>query len=99
MELSTDYIEKLNSIDFEWDFEYYEHLDGEDEPGLYSIRGEVAREWKKVKGWSQEKIEENSSIEFNQSEIAKIQSNAINTKSCSAYDKILLDHLFDMMDM
>ena len=39
MELSNDYVEQLKSVDLQWDFEYYEFLDGDDEPGLYFERG------------------------------------------------------------
>lgn len=97
MELSNDYLEQLRSVDLQWDFEYYEFLDGDDEPGLYSIRGDVSKAWKKAKGWAQENVDEGSSIEFTQTEIGEIQANAIANKSCSEYDKILLDHLLKEM--
>ena len=97
MKLNNEYIEKLKNVDLEWDFEYFEFLDGDDEPGLYLLRGEDAKTWKKAKGWSEENIEENSSIEFSQTEIAEIQSNAISNESCPEHDKILLDHLLNLM--
>ena len=53
-------------------FEDYEFLDGDDEPGLYLLRGEDAKTWKKAKGWSEENIEKNSSIQFSQTKIAEI---------------------------
>ena len=97
MELSNDYLEQLKSVDLQWDFEFYEFLDGDDEPGLYFIRGEVSKAWKKAKGWPQDKVDEASSIEFTQTEIGEIQANAIANKSCSEHDKILLDHLLEEM--
>ena len=97
MKLTSEYLDKLKSVDLEWDFEYYEFLDGDDEPGLYMIRGDDSKAWKKAKGWSEDKIEENSSIEFTQRDIAEIQSNAIENGNCPEYDKILLDHLLNLM--
>ena len=47
MKLNNEYIEKLKNVDLEWDFEDYEFLDGDDEPGLYLLRGEDAKTWKK----------------------------------------------------
>lgn len=97
MKLTSEYLDKLKSVDLEWDFEYYEFLDGDDEPGLYILRGDDSKAWKKAKGWSEDKIEENSSIEFTQRDIAEIQSNAIENGECPEYDKILLDHLLNLM--
>lgn len=97
MKLTSEYLDKLKSVDLEWDFEYYEFLDGDDEPGLYMLRGDDSKAWKKAKGWSEDKIEENSSIEFTQRDIAEIQSNAIENGECPEYDKILLDHLLNLM--
>ncbi len=97
MKLKKEFVEKLKSIDLEWDFEYYEFLDGDDEPGIYLLRGEDSKSWKKAKGWSLEDIEQNSSIEFSQKDIAKIQSNAVENENCSEHDKILLDHLLNLM--
>lgn len=97
MELTSEYLEKLKSVDLEWDFEYYEYLDGDDEPGLYMLRGEDSKAWKKAKGWSEDQVEDNSSIEFSQTEIAEIQANAIAKKSCPEFDKILLDHLLNLV--
>ena len=97
MKLTSEYLDKLKSVDLEWDFEYYEFLDGDDEPGLYMIRGDDSKAWKKAKGWSEDKIEENSSIEFTQRDIAEIQSKAIENGNCPEYDKILLDHLLNLM--
>lgn len=97
MKLDKEYLEKLKNVDLEWEFEYYEYLDGDDEPGLYMLRGDDSKAWKKAKGWSEDKIQQNSSIEFSQTEIAEIQSKAIENESCTEYDKILLDHLLDLM--
>ena len=97
MKLTSEYLDKLKSVDLEWDFEYYEFLDGDDEPGLYMLRGDDSKAWKKAKGWSEDKIEENSSIEFTQRDIAEIQSNAVENGECPEYDKILLDHLLNLM--
>lgn len=97
MKLTSEYLDKLKSVDLEWDFEYYEFLDGDDEPGLYMLRGDDSKAWKKAKGWSEDKIEENSSIEFTQRDIAEIQSNAIENGECPEYDKILLDHLLNLI--
>lgn len=97
MKLTSEYLDKLKSVDLEWDFEYYEFLDGDDEPGLYILRGDDSKAWKKAKGWSEDKIEENSSIEFTQRDIAEIQSNAIENGECPEYDKILLDHLLNLI--
>ena len=97
MKLTSEYLDKIKSVDLEWDFEYYEFLDGDDEPGLYMLRGDDSKAWKKAKGWSEDKIEENSSIEFTQRDIAEIQSNAIENGECPEYDKILLDHLLNLM--
>lgn len=87
----------MKSIDLEWDFEYYEFLDGDDEPGIYLLRGEDSKSWKKAKGWSLEDIVQNSSIEFSQKDIAKIQSNTVENENCSEHDKILLDHLLNLL--
>ncbi len=95
MELTNEYVELLKNIDLQWDFEYYEFLDGDDEPGLFFLRGDVSKAWKKAKGWPQEKVDEASSIEFTQTEIGEIQAKAIANKSCSEEDKILLDHLLE----
>lgn len=97
MKLTSEYLDKLKNVDLEWDFEYYEFLDGDDEPGLYMLRGDDSKAWKKAKGWSEDEIEENSSIEFTQRDIAEIQSNAIENGNCTEYDKILLDHLLNLM--
>ena len=97
MKLTSEYLDKLKSVDLEWDFEYYEFLDGDDEPGLYILRGDDSKAWKKAKGWSEDKIEQNSSIEFTQREIAEIQSNALENGNCPEYEKILLDHLLNLM--
>ena len=97
MKLSKDYLDKLKNVDLEWDFEYYEHLDGDDEPGLYFLRGDDSKAWKKAKGWSEDEIKENSSIQFSQTKIAEIQSKAIENESCPEYDKILLDHLLNLL--
>ena len=35
MKLNNEYIEKLKNVDLEWDFEYFEFLDGDVEPGIY----------------------------------------------------------------
>ena len=67
------------------------------QPGIYLLGGEDSKSWKKAKGWSLEDIEQNSSIEFSQKDIAKIQSNAVENENCSEYDKILLDHLLNLM--
>lgn len=97
MKLTSEYLDKLKSVDLEWDFEYYEFLDGDDEPGLYILRGDDSKAWKKAKGWSEDKIEQNISIEFTQREIAEIQSNALENGNCPEYEKILLDHLLNLM--
>lgn len=42
MELTNDYLEQLKSVDFEWDFEYWSPLNGDDEPQAYVLPAEVS---------------------------------------------------------
>lgn len=93
MELSNDYVEQLKSVDFEWDFEYWSPLYGEDEPGAYDLPAEISSAYAKAKGWDKTDVR----IEVRQDDIAKTQAQAIANKSCSEADKILLDHFLEEM--
>lgn len=93
MELTNDYLEQLKSVDFEWDFEYWSPLYGDDEPQAYVLPAEVSTAFAIAKGFENT----DNLIELRQDGVAEIQANAISNKQCSEADKIILDHFLEMM--
>lgn len=93
MELSNDYVEQLKSVDFEWDFEYWESLYGDDEPGAYVLPSEVSTAFAIAKGLDRT----DGLIELRQDKVAKIQADAIANQSCTDAEKIILDHFLKEM--
>ena len=88
---------KLEDIDLESEFEYWEFLDGEDEPGLYFFPDEISQKHARLLGWNVDNTTSNFLIENSQAKIAKIQINGLHNRGCAEEDKFVLDHFLSMM--
>ena len=97
IEFNSDFMNKLENIDLESEFEYWEFLDGEDEPGLYFLPNEISQKYARLLGWNEDNITSNFSIEISQAKIAKIQINGLHNRGCAEQDKFVLDHFLSMM--
>jgi hypothetical protein len=97
VEFNSDFMNKLEDIDLESEFEYWEFLDGEDEPGLYFFPDEISQKYARLLGWNVDNTTSNFLIEISQAKIAKIQINGLHNRGCAEEDKFVLDHFLSMM--